>query len=361
MKLVVIAPAATLLALAMPLAATAQSLEGFWGSGYRMSTGGSISLSTTVISDNGFLEVEFSNWDGIGYAVCNYAFLHADGEAEKVLLDTSAAASDTCPRDFGVKMVMTSQDTMLQTYPGASFIENAEYTVILRPAAQSDLYDLPEGVDILDVEPRMPVAAAFETLIAQGYERVEDMGTVYSGDTWQRSLIFFGRNRTEDNRWYDLITIAGSGVAKSSDDLGHVLGVGRSWGIRPEDNLAGVALQAALEEKYGPFTGVVGKQAVHDGEGGRADSVETCRLPYHQGSQINLGAPGAVYAHPGCGPVVNVDTMTGSDGFATQLRMTVGDTQAGWQDFWTTWSMDEGARIRALYDNLATPRAAPKL
>lgn len=367
MKPAVIATATALLALAVPLSAYAQSYEGFWGSGYRLKTGGHIKLSTTLISDYGLLEVEFFQWGGIPYAICNYSFRYADGTAEKVMLDTSSTASHDCPRDFGIKMVMTDQNTMVQSYPGAKFIEDVtlnadvEYTVILRPPAQSELHNLPEGVDILGVAPRMPVTDAFETLIAQGYERVGDMGGVYSGETWQSTLIFFGKNKAENNRWYDLITIAGSGVAKDSDELGHVLGIGRSWAIRPEDDLPGIALQASLEEKYGPFGPPHGSTVLHDGKGGRVDTVETCRVQHHQATEINLGAPGRVNVNPGCGPVVNVRTLTGSDGFATELVMTVGDTQAGWQDAWTTWSMDEGARIRTLYNNLATPRTAPKL
>ena len=353
------------LSLLASQSASAQSNEGFWGGGYRSSSGGSIRLAMQIVEGVGELKADINNWNNLGYGDCSYYFGSAVDGFTKTFLNT-AESLESCPDDLGLKLTRQTDNTMLVEFSNAKMLERAELTAGLRPFEDGDRRSPVDSLDILGVRLGMSYDEAAEILTAAGFEESRDSEGLRTSDTYQLRTVVFGRDM-KNQVYQDVVAASLTWEPLGKRENGLIKGISRSWTISPDQNLASATLKSALENKYGPSDDRYGETRSFDRSGRLSDSQNYCMKGPLQDLSYAIDGPRGAQASgrtsPQCGPQlqgrVTDDSRTGK---ATELRLYLADPDLVWKDFWETWSVGEKERIQTILSSVSgATGAAPEL
>lgn len=345
--------------------------QGVWYGGFVRQSWQELKLELKVIRDVGIVEVQFHTWEPVGQATCQYVFDATVEHAIELQLNGSYGSPDQCEQQVTMTFERTSADRATVMFEGWEVLPEFEVAASLRPLRDQDRRSPVSGLDILGVQPGMPVSAAEALLINAGFQALPAWTRVSRGRSgdWTQETRSYVRQEQGSGNWGDVFTIQFSAVVASEPTEQRAALISRDWDIPEDQGLSQLSLMNALSQKYGePLPNA--EDRFWDRSGQNLTSYEQRRancatgpvqeIPYRIDFQRTaISSSTTIY----CGPVASVYMRNHSGGgLASELNIMIVDPDEVWDSFWRSWSDGEYPAMRALLDNvLGATGAAPDL
>jgi hypothetical protein len=345
--------------------------QGAWFAGYTRGNSEEINIELTIIRDVGVAEINFSRWEPVGSARCQFVFDASPEGSMPLSLNGSFGSPENCPQELAIDFSRTSEDGALLRFEGGNFLPEAELRAGLRPLRENDRRARIEGLDILGVPPGITLSEAESILLGQQYMFMPDWTRISQSRSgnWTQETRYYVRDQNGDDENQDLFIIQYSPEVASEENERTVSMLSRNWQIPENQNLTELTLINALTDKYGP-TLSFGNDRAWDRSGQNLTELgqrrERCRQGSHQQIPFSINFRGSSFtsnANVYCGPTADIRLQTGRNtGLATVLSVFIVDPDEVWDNFWRTWSVDEYEAMSILYNSVTgATGAAPDL
>lgn len=270
--------------VASPSLAFGQDLDGLWGGGYTVSgsqfqsrasldmaqgfgelkinVGTSISFvnglrsGRVVLPDNQRFELPGEGFAATGY-VCNY-FVKHDGEELQLAINLQTSRPE-CDNRATASVAVGTDGTPVLSYRSLHVDMDYQLQLGIGPLPDSQLATLPDGFDVLGVQPGMSIDAARGVLEEQGFTEFKSPNdpTITAPDWSQTTLEFvrgdqFGSPSSPE--FPDRVTLVEStryDLAPEAPNFVVMLTRTRSWRAIEGDGIAPDTLRSSISAKYG--------------------------------------------------------------------------------------------------------------
>lgn len=367
MKNLAYAGCLSLLVSSAAMAQTVPENQGYWAGGYTDGQGGEIQFELTMIDGVGELKYNTSNWGALGFAICEYLFPLENGQPGKVTRNSGAGTGE-CLAEPAFKIDRPSTDTLSLVFSNPEVgLDAVELGGVLRPFDPAEAHAPVAGLDILGVAPGMAFDAIDAALSDKDYARVEARDNVleYNGFTIEQRA--WARGNDVDGNPHDWVFATFTAKKDwAPDETPVATDVGRDWEIPETEGVAGATMVDSLVKKYGARSNTINEDRMYDRAGNVMADALSCPEGAHQPIRSHYlldSEQGEEEVFVTCGPILRAFVGTDSNtGRATWLKLRITDPDPLWNDFWQTWSHDEGARLKTVYDAVTgATGAAPEL
>jgi hypothetical protein len=337
--------------------ANAGGVDGYWSGGYLDGVGGQIQLELTIINGFGELTYNASNWGELGFAICSYVFA-VEADQPLQLTRNSAAGTGDCVEQPSASLSRTLPDLLVLSLGNPEFaLETAELSGFLRPLDPAEAHGPIPGFDIVGVSPGMTFDEIEQLLLEKDFvfQESNSQAIAYEGFTIEQKA--WGRGADQNGSPTDWIFA--TFTAKKDwmpEELPIATNVGREWLIPESEAISGATMVDTLAKKYGQSSNDINEDRLFDRSGQLLSGAFNCPESVHQPIISNYALRSEVgqeEVQVSCGGVVRAFVGTDmSTGRANLLKLRLTDPDPVWQDFWSTWSHTEGARIKGVFDGV---------